>query len=210
MAVYTVTNKYLLDDYAVLQLLTPHELEDGASITVAGVDATFNGTYTVRALPEYEFLGVDTEGDLLYDYDVPILYQVLYPKVADNVLRQAATGTVTYTPTCTWVTAADVQAWLNITVVSANDSALITSAAASASQFAWRRRQESGYVDSLTTAPSADVKLGTIMYAGGLYRSRGSLGDAFATFDGMGSPAPIIGLTGQIKQLLGIGRPAIA
>lgn len=210
MAVYTVTNKYLIDDYAVLQLLTSTELEAGSAITVAGVDATFNGSYTVRALPEYEFLGVDTQGDLLYDYDVPLPNQVLYAKVANDVQRQAATGTVTYTPTCTWVSAADVQAWLNITVVSANDTALITSAAASASQFAWRRRQESGYVDSLTTVPSADVKLGTIMYAGGLYRSRGSLGDAFATFDGMGSPAPIIGLTGQIKQLLGIGRPAVA
>jgi hypothetical protein len=210
MAVYTVTNKYLLDNYAVLQLLTPTELEAGAAIVVAGVDATFNGSYTVRALPEYEFLGVDTEGDLLYDYDVPLPNQVLYGKTASNVLRQAATGTLTYAPVCTWVSAADVQAWLNITVVSANDTALITSAAASASQFAWRRRQESGYVDSLTVVPSADVKLGTIMYAGGLYRSRGSLGDAFATFDGMGSPAPIIGLTGQIKQLLGIGRPAVA
>jgi hypothetical protein len=210
MAVYSVTNKYLLDDFAVLQLLTPTELEAGASIVVAGVDATFNGSYTVRALPQYEFLGVDDQGDLVYDDLVPLPNQVLYVKVADNVNRVAATGTLTYNPVCTWISAGDVQAWLNITVVSANDTALITSAAASASQFAWRRRQESGYFDSLTTVPSADVKLGTIMYAGGLYRSRGSLGDAFATFDGMGSPAPIIGLTGQIKQLLGIGRPAIA
>ena len=54
MAVYTVTNKYLIDDYAVLQLLTSTELEAGSAITVAGVDATFNGSYTVRALPEYQ------------------------------------------------------------------------------------------------------------------------------------------------------------
>jgi hypothetical protein len=50
MATYSVTNKYLIDDYAVLQLLTPTELEVGQSITVAAVDATFNGTYIVRAL----------------------------------------------------------------------------------------------------------------------------------------------------------------
>ena len=50
MATYSVTNKYLIDDFAVLQLLTPTELEVGQSITVAAVDATFNGTYTVRAL----------------------------------------------------------------------------------------------------------------------------------------------------------------
>ena len=60
MATYTVTHKYLLDDYAVLQLLTPTELVVGGAITVAGVDATFNGSYTVYALPQYLYLGVDT------------------------------------------------------------------------------------------------------------------------------------------------------
>ena len=209
MAVYSVTNKYLTDDYAVLQLLTPAELEVGASITVAGVDATFTGTYTIRALPQYLYTGVDDEGDLLYDYDVPIQHQVLYAKVADNVTRQAATGTITYTPTCTWVSAADVTAWLNITVASANDTALITQAAAAASQFCWRRRVEAGYIDSLTTVPSQDVKLGTIMYAGALYRARGSVMD-YAQFDQMGGNIPVVGMTGQIKQLLGIDRPAVA
>jgi len=67
MAAYTVTHKQLLDNYAVLQLLTPTELEVGASITVTGVDATFNGTYTVVALPTYLFIGVDSEGDLMFD-----------------------------------------------------------------------------------------------------------------------------------------------
>jgi hypothetical protein len=65
MAVYSVTNKYLIDDFAVLQLLTPTEIAVGESITVAGVDATFNGTYTVRALPQYRYVGVDTQGDLV-------------------------------------------------------------------------------------------------------------------------------------------------
>jgi hypothetical protein len=44
MAVYSVTNKYLIDDFAVLQLLTPTEIAVGESITVAGVDATFDGS----------------------------------------------------------------------------------------------------------------------------------------------------------------------
>ena len=127
MATYTVTNKYLIDDFAVLQLLTPTELEVGQSITVAAVDATFNGTYTVRALPQYLFEGVDTEG---------------------------------------------------------------------------------GYVDSLTTVPSQDVKLGTIMYGGALYRQRGSM-DSFASFQSMGT-APVMGLNGMIRQLLGIDRPQVA
>lgn len=210
MAAYTVTHKQLLDNYAVLQLLTPSELEVGASITVAGVDATFNGTYTVVALPTYLFIGVDSEGDLMFDGDVIIENQVLYAKTASDVVRGAASGTVTYSPVCTWVSAADVTAWLNITVASANDTALITQAASASSQFCWRRRQEAGYLsDSLTTVPSADVKLATIMYAGALYRARGSLGDTFATFDGMGT-APMVGMGPMVKQLLGIDRPQVA
>ena len=209
MATYTVTNKYLIDNYAVVQLLTPAELELGQSITVSGVDATFDGTYTIRALPQYRFTGVDTEGDLLYDIQEPIANQVLYAKTADDVSRQAATGTLSSTPTCTWVNAADVTAWLNITVASANDTALITTAAAASNQFCYRRRQEAGYIDSLTTVPSQDVKLGAIMYAGALYRARGSLGDAFATFDGMGT-APMVGMAPMVKQLLGIDRPQVA
>lgn len=209
MAVYAVTNKYLVDDYAVLQLLTPAELEVGASITVTGVDATFNGTYTVYALPQALFIGVDDEGDLLYNEAVRLPNQVLYAKTADNVERVASTGTVTYTPTCTWVSEAEVTAYLNITVASANDTVLIGQARAAANQFCWRRRMEAGYFDSLTTVPSADVKLGVLAYAAALYRARGSSGDTYATFDGMGTPA-VVAMPAIVKQLLGIDRPAVA
>ena len=209
MAAYTVTHKQLLDNYAVLQLLTPAELEVGQSITVTGVDATFNGTYTIYALPTYLFTGTNDEGDLLFNGTEIIQNQVLYAKTAANVERGAASGTVTYTPTCTWINANDVTAWLNITVASANDTALITQAAAASNQFCWRRRMEAGYFDSLTTVPSADAKLAAIMYAGSLYRARGSLGDAFATFDGMGT-APMVGMGPMVKQLLGIDRPQVA
>lgn len=208
MATYSVTNKYLIDDYAVLQLLTPTELEVGQSITVAGVDATFNGTYTVRALPQYLFEGVDTEGDLLYDVNIPIANQVLYAKTAADVERTAASGTVAYTPTCTWITATDIEDWLGIGTATAADATFLTICAASTNQFCWRRRMEAGYVDSLTTVPSQDVKLGTIMYGGALYRQRGSM-DSFASFQSMGV-APVVGLNGMIRQLLGIDRPQVA
>lgn len=209
MAVYSVTNRYRVDDHAVLELLTPSELVVGGTIVVAGVDVTFNGTYVVRALPQYLFLGVDDQGDLVYDEAQPLPNQVLYAVVGDTVDRIASAGTVTYTPTCTWISAADVSAWLNIPVASANDSALITQAASASSQFMFRRRQESGYIDSLTTVPSADVRLATVMFAGAIYRMRGSLGDSFATFNEMGVYA-MPGLTAPIKQLAGIDRPAIA
>ena len=111
MAAYTVTHKQLLDNYAVLQLLTPTELEVGQSIVVSGVDATFNGTYTIYALPTYLFTGTNDEGDLLFDGDVIIENQVLYAKTANDVERGPATGTVTYNPVCTWINANDVQPW---------------------------------------------------------------------------------------------------
>jgi len=210
MATYTVTNKYLIDNFAVLQLLTPSEIAVGSSITVAGVDATFNGTFTVRALPQYLFLGIDTQGDLLYDYQVPIADQVLYAKTADDVSRVAASGTVANDPVCTWVTAAQVMAYLGITITNPSDDyTLLTQSVSAGCQFAFRRRQESGYIDSLTTSPGGDATLGTLMYCAALWRSRGSIEATYATFDGMGS-APQQSLTPIVKQLLGIPRPAVA
>ena len=208
MAVYSVTQKYLIDNYAVLQLLTPSEIAVGESITVASVDATFNGTYTVRALPQYLYIGIDTEGDLLYDYQVPVQNQVLYAKTASDVLRVAATGTITYTQTCTWITSQNILDWLGITVATAGDQTFTTTCAAAANAFCYRRRQEAGYIDSLTTVPSQDVYLGTVMYGGMLYKSRGTV-DVFSSFQDMGQ-TPVVGMNGQIKQLLGIDRPACA
>jgi hypothetical protein len=208
MATYSVTNKYLLDNYAVLQLLTPSEIAVGESIVVALVDATFNGTYTVRALPQYLYIGTDDDGDLLYDFNVPIQNQVLYAKTASDVTRVAATGTITYTQTCTWITSQNILDWLGITVATAGDQTFTTTCAAAANAFCYRRRQEAGYIDSLTTVPSQDVYLGTVMYGGMLYKSRGTV-DVFSSFQDMGQ-TPVVGMNGQIKQLLGIDRPACA
>jgi hypothetical protein len=210
MATYTVTNKYLIDNFAVLQLLTPSEIAVGSSITVASVDATFNGTYSVRALPQYLFLGIDTQGDLLYDYQIPIADQVLYAKTANDVERVAASGTVANDPVCSWVTAAQVMTYLGITITNPSDDyTLLTQSVSAGNQFCYRRRQESGYIDSLTTSPGGDATLGTLMYCAALWRSRGSIEATYATFDGMGS-APQQSLTPIVKQLLGIPRPAVA
>jgi hypothetical protein len=210
MAVYSVTQKYLLDNYAVLQSLTPTEIAVGQSITVASVDATFNGTFTVRALPQYLYIGIDTEGDLLYDINVPIPNQVIYAKTASNVKRTVATGTITYTQTCTWVTGAQLVTYLGVQITDPSDDfTLITQAVSAGNNFAYRRRQEAGYIDSLTTSPGGDATLGTLMYCAALWRSRGSLENTFASFDGMGT-APQQSLTPIVKQLLGIDRPACA
>ena len=208
MAAYTVTFKQLIDNYAVLQTLTPNEVEVGRSITVASVGAPFNGTFTVYALPQYLYIGTDTEGDLRFDVDTPVANQILFAVTADNVDRTAATGTVTFTPVCTWITATQIEDWLGIGTATAADTTFLTQCASAVNQMAWRRRFEAGYFDSLTTSPSADVTLGTIMWGGALYRARGSI-DTFASFTEMGT-APTVGLSPMIKQLLGIDRPQVA
>jgi hypothetical protein len=208
MAAYTVTHKQLTDNYAVLQLLTEAEIEVGASVVITNVDATFNGTYIVYALPQYAFMGVDDEGDLLFDPLVTIPNQVLYAKTAADVARTAASGTLTITQVAQWITSANLEDWLGIGTATAADAAFLTVCAAAASQFCWRRRMEAGYIDSLTTVPSQDVFLGTQMYGGALYRQRGSV-DQFSSFQSMGV-TPVMGLNGMIRQLLGIDRPQVA
>jgi hypothetical protein len=210
MASYTVTHKQLTDNYAVLQLLTQAEIEVGASVVITDVNATFNGTFIVYALPQYAFLGVDEEGDLLFDPLVTIPNQVLYAKTADDVARSAATGTLTLTQVCSWVTAAQVMTYLGVTITDPSDDyTLLTQATSAGNQFCYRRRQEAGYVDSLTTSPGGDATLGTLMYCAALWRTRGSIESTYATFDQMGS-APQQSLTPVAKQLLGIPRPAVA
>ena len=207
--VYQVAHKTLLDNYAVLETLTPNEVYVGASIVVAGVDATFNGTVTVYAVPEYLFIGVDDDGDLLFNYEIAVPFQILYAKTASDVTRTTATGTVTLgTIATTWITAGQVEDWLGIGTASALDTAFLTQCAAASNAFCFQRRLESGYIDAKGTSPSDSVTLGTIAYAGFLYRQRGAVTD-FASFDGL--PAGnSVGLSPMIKQLLGIPRPQVA
>jgi hypothetical protein len=209
MATYSVTQKYLVDNYAVVVLLTNADpLEVSQSFTLAGVDATFNGTYLVHALPPFRFIGVDEYGFLEYDPEQPIQNQVLFAKTAANVIISPATGTLTTTPTCTWITTdSQVEDWLGIGTATAADQTFITQCRLAANEFCYRRRQEAGYKDSLTTSPNASVTLGTVAYAGFLYRQRGAVTD-FAGFDGLAAGGSM-GLSPMIKQLLGIDRPAV-
>jgi hypothetical protein len=211
MATYTVTFKQLLDNYAVLQTLTDTEIEVGQSITVASVASPFNGTFVVYALPEYQYIGIDTEGDLLFDSNVSIPNQVLYACTGSDVNRTAsATGTITYTQSCTWITTAELITYLGVTIDNPSDDYTLAGQARNAgNDFCYRRRQESGYFDSLTTVPGHDTKQGVLMYSAALWRARGSVQDTFATFDGMGG-GNVNAMTPVIKQLLGIDRPQVA
>jgi hypothetical protein len=208
MAAYTVTHKQLLSNYAVLQTLTPNDLVVGGTFTVGSVAVPFNGTFVCYDKPEYLFIGIDDEGDLLFNYEIPVPNQVLYACTGTDVQRTASTGTITFTETCTWITATQIEDWLGIGTASALDTAFLTQCALAANSLAFTRRQEAGYIDSLTTSPNGQVTLGTISLGGFFYRQRGAVTD-FATFDGMSAGASV-GLSPAIKMLLGIPKPAVA
>ena len=210
MATYKTQTKQLLNNYACISTLESTEIALGESVTVAVLAAPFAGTFTVLALPQYLFIGVDgTTGELLYDENQPVPNQILYACTGTSVeFVVDYSGTVTYTQVCSWITAANIEDWIGIGTATAADTTFLTQCASAANQFCYRRRQEVGYSDSLTTSPSGDVTLGTIMYGGALYRQRGAISD-FASFDGM-SAGSTNGLSPLVKQLLGVDRPQVA
>ena len=136
------------------------------------------------------------------------------PKVARNAWqteRSVATGTVTVGATaCTWIVAQDVLDWLGVAPATANDTLFVTACTGAANALAFRRRRAAGYTDSLSTVPGADVKIGTVMMAGNLYRQRGAAGgESFMSYETMqagGSPLAM----GDILRLWGCNRAQVA
>jgi len=210
MAVASVQHVRRVDNYAAIQTLTDLEVQTGDSITVASVAVTgFNATAVVLSTQPYFLEGIDEEGYLVFDYAIPKPNQIVYANTGDEEDYQTVSaGTVTYTQSVTWIVAADVLAWLGIDVATANDTAFVTTCVNASNAWCFRKRREAGYIDSMTTVPSADVKLGTVMYAATLYRERGSV-DSFASFDAMGT-FPVPSTLGRIMQLLGCGRAQVA
>ena len=209
MATYTITHKQVVENVATVQVLQNPEFEVGQSVTITGLTG-FNGTHVITALPEYYFVGVSDQGDYLYDNAVIIPNQIQFALTADNVTRQAASGTLTYSVTATWIALGDLEDYLGFTFTNPSaDLDVATMAVGAANAFAYRRRQEAGYWDSPTTVPGLDCKLGTTQYAAILYRERGSV-EALASFDPLSVGGPVAGNYGQILRLLGVGKPQVA
>ena len=73
----TVTNKQITSNVATLTVSSAHTFVVGETITVSGVDATFNGSYEVTA--------------------TPTALTVRYAKTASNVASTGSSGTITNT-----------------------------------------------------------------------------------------------------------------
>jgi len=209
MAVFTVTHAQRVDDYAVIQTLESTDITVGQTIVVAGVGNDFDATYIVQAIPTYYFIGVDSQGDFEYNYEIVLENQLLVKSDFSDYQRSAATGTVTWTQSCTWLSStAPVVEFLGIASATANDTAFLTTCVAAANAWCFKRRVQAGYHDSLTTVPDSSVLLGTTLYAAGLYRERGTTGDSYASFGDMSGP-PLMTL-GRVNQLLGVKRSQVA
>jgi hypothetical protein len=208
MAVFTVTHAQRVDDYAVIQTLEDTDITTGQTIVVAGVGNNFDASYIVQAVPTFLFLGVSYEGDFEYDPNITITNQLLVKSDFANYQRSAATGTVTWTQSCTWTTVAAVQEFLGIASATANDTAFLTTCVAAGNSWCFRRRVSAGYHDDLTSPPDGAVLLGTTLYAAGCYRERGTTGDSYASFGDMSGP-PLMTL-GRVNQLLGVKRSQVA
>jgi hypothetical protein len=70
----TITNKSLSGNVATLTVSSPHSFVNGETITVSGVDSTFNGSYTVTGAPNS--------------------LTVRYEKTASNVPSTSTSGTI--------------------------------------------------------------------------------------------------------------------
>jgi hypothetical protein len=198
-----------LNDVVVLQTFVDTNVQTQDTVTVAGAGHNLNGSHLVISTEPYEFLGQTYEGDLEFDYSVIRENQIIFIDAGEDLDRSVATGTVSFTPSCTWITNQNVLDWLGIAPATANDTAFVTVCTDAANALAFRRRRSSGYTDALSSAPSADVKLGTIMYAGGLYRARGTSGfEGFAAFESMAAGGPAVAM-GEILRLWGCNRAQI-
>jgi hypothetical protein len=209
MATYDLAFNTRLDGYAVLQTFVETGIQVTDSVVIAGTSGGFNATVTVVSTEPYLFLGVDDEGDLRFDYDVIMQNQFIYANAGSDLTRTVATGSVTYTVTPSWTTSALVLSFLGIDVASANDTAYIAKCVSASNFWCWNKRRESSYTDSASVVPNASVELGATLYAAQLYRERGTSGDAYAGFDGMGNLALPVNLA-RIMQLLGCGRATVA
>ena len=210
MATFSITHRMRLDGVAVIQTLTATDVTVGQSVTVAGVGSGLDGTFTVVAVPTALLIEITDEGDPIYDYNILIPNQLMYMDSGSNVARDSIDpfGTLTWTPTCTWITSSNVTEFLGIAAATANDTAFIATCVTAANAWAYRKRQEAGYRDSLTTSPGGDCTLGTTLFAASMYRRRGSI-DGFQSFDVMDTTSPALSM-GDIHKLLGINRSQVA
>lgn len=106
-----------------------------------------------------------------------------------------------------WIDSAYVGDMLGYTPTG-DDLVYLEECVQAAQDWAYKRRAAAGYNPHPGYPGGANIRMGTGLYAMGLYRERGSV-DSFASFQDMTITA-VPGQMGQIMRLLGINRSQVA
>lgn len=186
MLTKTVESASLTNNVARLTLADVIGVEAGYKIRVAGIDTTFNGHHTITS--------VDVDDSWIQ-----------YAKNHANILEVDVTGIAEVI--VEWIDDQDVIKFIGVEPATESDEDYLAFCVEAANGWVFERRRKSGYSDLPNAIPSSEVKLGTILYAGSLYRERGSV-DSFASFQDMPTVAPV-GTMGQILRLIGCNRPRV-
>ena len=106
-----------------------------------------------------------------------------------------------------WASVTDVTDWLGFTPTGTDYTNLVSDVDA-ANDRCWYWRARAGYKDHPNVSPGSDVKQAVVQYAATLYRDRGTSGDTYAAYDGLGQfDRPVT--MARIMQLLGCKRPQV-
>jgi len=165
---------------------------DDASGLAVGEPVLVYGTGNVDIDGRQTLDTVDTDTDT-----------VTYRTTGPDVEQITPTGAVLVT-SVTWITSTDVELFVGAVEADTDEADYLDLCTAAANDWCYRRRETAGYSDNPSLVPGAAPKQGTILYAGSLFRQKGSL-DNFQSFEAMPTPAPV-GSMGEIMRLLGIGR----
>lgn len=187
MPSYNASSASLTSNVATITLDRVAGLEPGYTIDVAGLGVPFDGTWSVATV-------------------IPTSLAITYARTSANVPQVEVSGVVTVP--VTWIDTDDVLGFLGIGPADQVDADWLTVVTDAANDWAFDRRAAAGYTDVPNAVPSMRCKLGTVLYAGSLYRQRGSV-DSFSSFQTM-EPVGTIGTSLEVFRLLGINRPQVA
>ena len=187
MPTYSVNSSSITTNVASLVLDSVTGLTSGCPLEVEGVGSPFDGIVTLSA--------VDSS-------TASVSYSVLHADIAATDAFGAARIPID------WITIDDAIGFLGLQPSTPDDMQYLEDCVAAAQEWAYDRRLAFGYTDRPHIVPSGRVRQGTILYAGALYRERGSV-DSYPSFQGMDTPAPVASL-GQINRLLGVYKPRVA
>lgn len=184
MPAYRVLTTSLTSDVATLTLDSVAGLFPGWPAHLQGIGHPYTGQHTLDT--------VDT-------LTSSVTLSINHPNTAEaDVWGQLLVQT-------TWADVTQVEGFLGVTPAEQGDEDWLAACVDAANEWAFRRRFAAGYSDSPVLAPTPDCTTAVCLYAGALYRERGSI-DSYQSFADMGQPVTPVGTMGQIMRLLGISR----